>query len=115
MSDKRNPSWPATSLFGLLAFCLVGPSAATPRPAVPLPPQVKQVSADRYVSPLRYRQTLQWLKNRWSVQGEQVVFRTIVDLPGVVAAHAKPKALKAFIRGANVSQIGSQVQIFLIR
>lgn len=88
---------------------------AQPRSDVSLPPDVKQVATDRYLSPLKYRQTIRWLEKRWSAKGRKVVFRTIVDLPGVVGAHARPGRYAASLRGVNVSRIGSQVQIFLIR
>ena len=115
MSDKRNPSWPVRVLLGVLIVGWVGVSAAQTRPVVPLPPNVKQIATDRYVSPMRYRQTIRWLKNRWSTAGQTVVFQTIVDLPGVVASHAKVSPPRGGVRGVNVNWIGSTVQIFLIR
>ena len=102
-------------LLGVIALGWFGTSQAQPQPVVPLPPDVKQIDTDRYVSPLKYRSTIRWLERRWSGQGRKVAFRTIVDIPGVVAAHARPGRFDATLRGVNVSRIGSRGQIFLIR
>ena len=93
----------------------MGSSVANPRSAMPLPPNVKQVDVDRFRSPLSYRQTIRWLEKRWTSGGKKIVFQTIVDQPGVVAAHAQLTAYGATVRGVNVSRIGKTVQIFLIR
>jgi hypothetical protein len=116
LSDKRVPLGLALIASLMLpTFGVSGRLEAKPGTSVPLPKGVTLVEVDRYQVPMGYPETIRWLERRWSTQGGKVSFRTVVDLPGVVAAHAKTPALTGNIWGVNVSRIGGRVEIFLVR
>ncbi len=115
LGDKRVPL--RLLVFGVIALTplgLVGRLDAKPDAGLVLPKGATLVSEHRYRSPMGYSETIRWLARRWSSKSDRVSFRTVVDRPGVVAAHAKPKSLPSRFWGVNVSRIGGRVEILFI-
>ncbi len=96
---------------------LVAVADAKPRkrkPLVPLPGGVKRLGPNLYRSPLSYTATIQWIERRASSRGKAVRFRSVIDLPEVVASHAEASGPKSKWSGVNVSRYGGSVKVFII-
>lgn len=81
---------------------------------VPLPGKSKQLAKNRYLSPYPLNETVRWLKKALTKRGQKVRFERVIDLPDVVADHAKSPSGKSKWSDINVSQYGGSVKIFII-
>ncbi len=102
--------WPAL----LLGAVLLTTPAHGRKSAVPLPGGAVELTENLYRSPLGYDATLKWLIRRMAKQGIRLRFERAVDLPDVVAAHAKSPSSRTRWQGLNVSHYAGSTKIFII-
>lgn len=101
----------------LLVLGLVAVTNAAPRERkalVPLPGGAERLGPNLYRSPLGYSATIQWIERRLSSKGKAVSFRSVIDLPEVVASHAEAPGSTSKWSGVNVSRYDGSVKVFII-
>ena len=81
---------------------------------VPVPGGAKRLGPNLFRSPLGYPATIRWIERRLSSKGKAVRFRSVIDLPEVVASHAEAPGPKTKWSGVNVSRYGGSVKVFII-
>jgi len=97
-----------------LAMFGVAPVSAKEVLGVILPNGAKELGPNRYRSPLDHAATVSWIKRRMRKIGVRLKFKTAIDLPEVVSAHAESPSGKTRWSGINVSLYDGAVTVFLI-
>ncbi len=102
----------------LLVPGLVGVASAASKKGgalgVPIPGGASVLGPNLFRSPLGYSATIKWIERRLRSKGKAVRFRSVIDLPEVVASHADAPGPDTKWSGVNVSRYGGSVRVFII-
>lgn len=114
----RDNAHPSTAMVAAgLALLLSMPATAAARDylGIPLPKESEAQGESRFRVPGDYPSTIKSLERGLARKGTKVRFEPVIDLPEVVAAHAKAPSEKTAWSGINVSRYGGKTWIFVIR